>query len=362
MSKKNYYYNVQEDVYDFPDCWLYITIGGRNTGKTYGALKSCIINDRNFVFVKRTNEDVKLLCAGSGRIGTKQNEFGVDLSPFVSLNRDMGWNIKAFTIKEGLGGFWKCDDENNPIGSPVGYIISLNYIQKIKGFDLSFCDWIIFDEFIPQPWEKVSRSEGYMVMDLYKTVSRDREHRGKEALKLICLANATNASNPLCNTVEITDDVVEMKLEGIPVNYIDDRAILIHLLDDNQEFKEVEEQSLIYKAMKNTSWGQMALNNEFAYNDFSNVSKKNLKGHKPVCSVKHKNTTYYIYQREGIYYMTFTKGNPLRQYDLNLENDQKRFYREELYDLEEVCIDGRFSFETYTMYDLIMNYKDFYRV
>ena len=359
--KNNYYYDVDNDIKDYPSAWSYIIVGGRNTGKTYSALKSCLVNERKFVFIKRTIEDVELLCAGSGRIGTKTNEYGIDLSPFKAINRDMGSNIKAFTIKKGLGGFWKCcQDENGvdmPDGAPIGYLISLSAVSKFKGFDLSDCDWIIFDEFIPQPWDKVNRKEGEQLMDLYKTVARDREHRGKDPLKLICLANATSISNPVANILEITDQMADMQVKKKSIYYNEERGIFVHIINDNYEFKQKEMESQIYKAMGDTAWGRMAFNNEFAYNDFTNVGRIRLKGYKPVTGVIYKNNRWYVYMKDGQYYMCTSRNDQIELYNLNLENDQKLFYTEYAIDLRNECIDGRMIFESYSMYDLIINYK-----
>ena len=55
--------------------------------------------------------------------------------------------------------------------------------QKIsKGFDLSECDYLIFDEFIPKRHERLNRNEGDQLMDIYMTVSRDRVQRGRGEL------------------------------------------------------------------------------------------------------------------------------------------------------------------------------------
>lgn len=359
--KNNYYYNVDDDINNYPDTWAYIIVGGRNTGKTYSALKSCLVNNRKFVFIKRTIEDVELLCAGSGRIGTKSNEYGIDLSPFKAINRDCGCNIKAFSIKKGLGGFWECmqneEGVESPVGAPIGYLISLSAVSKFKGFDLSDCDWVIFDEFIPQPWDKVNRKEGEQLMDLYKTVARDREHRGKEALKLICLANATSISNPVTNILEVTDEMAQMQVTKQPIYYNEYRGILVHIINDNIEFKKTEMESQIYKAMGDTAWGRMAFNNEFAYNDFTNVGRLRLKGYKPVTAIRYKNYNWYVYMKEGQYYMTTSRSEQVKLYNLNLENDQKLFYTEYAIDLRNECINGKMLFESYSMYDLIINYK-----
>lgn len=358
---KNYYYNVDDDT-DRYNGWAYIIVGGRNTGKTYSALKSCYIHGRKFVFIKRTIEDVDLLCAGSGKIGSKQTEFGIDLSPFKSINRDLHTNVKAFSIKKGLGGFWVCDNEGLPEGQPIGYLIALSAVTKFKGFDLSDCDWLIFDEFIQQPWDRVNRKEGEQLMDLYKTVSRDREHRGKEALKLICLANATSISNPVTNILEITDKMADMQIKNESLYFDDYRGILIHIINENIDFQQKEKESQIYKAMGNTSWGQMAFNNTFSYNDFTNVGRQQMKGYKPITAFIYKNKSYYIYMKEGKYFCTYSKNEKVELYNLKLENDQKKFWYDYCIDLRNECIEGNMIFETYTMYDLIMNYKKIFNV
>lgn len=360
-NKENYYYDICADTWMYPEAWCYIIIGGRNTGKTYSALKDCVLTDRKFVFIKRTNDDVDLLCSGSGRIGTKQTEFGVDLSPFKPINRDLGTDIRAYSIKSGLGGFWK--HVNGEIqGAPIGYLLSLNAVSKFKGFDLSDCDWIIFDEFIPNVFDRVNRKEGEQLMELYKTVARDREHRGKPPLKLVCLANATSISNPVMNTLEVTDTVADMAALGKETWYDEERKILVHQLKTNSQFLAKEKESAIYQAMGNTSWGEMAFENQFAYNDFSNVKKVSLKGYKPVCSVKYKTHHFYVWRKDEKLHMCKSKHNSEFEYDLSKENDQKKFWNEQCFDLRLECIDGNMTFETYTMYDLIMNYKSFYKL
>lgn len=354
MSKQYYYYDIDNDISD--DYWCYIIIGGRNTGKTYSSLKSCYVNNRKFVFVKRTLEDIELLC------DRKNEEFDFDVSPFKSINRDIGSNVRALKVKKGVGGFYNCNEDNEPEGQPIGYVVSLSGVSKVKGFDLSDCDWLIFDEFIPQPWDRINRKEGEQLMDLYKTVSRDREHRGRPALKMVCLANATKISNPVCNTLEITDKLVDMQVNGSSFFKDIDRGIFVHQIKDNTAFMEEEKKSQIYKAMAGTEWGKMALNNEFAYDDFTAVKKSNLKGYIPMLAVKFRSKTYYIYNREGTFYMTLAPARVSRTYNLKIENDQKAFYIDWVLDLQDASIEGRMLFEQYSMYDLIMNFKSFFKL
>lgn len=369
MNKNDKYakqfYDFEEDIKEYPDAWVYLVIGGRNTGKTYSVLKKYRKEGKVFGFIKRTNNDIKTLCAGA-KIGKRmtENDARIDFSPFKSLNRDIGWNVHAFKIPEvEVGGFWDCNEEGNPHGDPCGYIFSLHAIGDIKGFDVTDIKVLVFDEFIPKKWERADRTEGDQLMDLYKTVDRGREHIGLEPLKLICLANATTVDNPVFNTLEVTDTVVDMKAKGIDKLYIEERGIFIHILEMNEEFMEIEQQGMIYKAMHNTNWGRMAFDNDFGYDDFTAVGNHSIKGMQCYISIKHKNSTYYIWSDGQCLVMNNSRGNPQLQYDLNVERDQARFMDDGmLYECKSACIQHKMFFKSYTMYNLIMNYKKIFQI
>lgn len=358
----SYYYNIEDDLTAFPDCWCYVITGGRSIGKTYSTLKYVYQQKEPFIFIKRTDEDIKLLCSGQS-IGSKIARYGVDLSPFKSLNRDMGWNVKCFSIYKGhLAGFWNCDEEGNPIGNAIGYCVSLSAVSKVKGFDFSDVTYMIFDEFIPNKYDRVSKNEGLQLLDLYKTVARDREHRGQQELKLILLANQTSISNPIFNTLELTDTVAKMQVSETEVMQ-DDRLILIRLVKQNEDFMAVEEQSKIMRAMRGTQWHEMSSGEGFAYDDFSNVNRNRMKRYKIRAQVKYNRHWWYLYQNDnGVYYMTHSRQDTPDQYDLEKENDQKRFYIDWITELRFACIEGNMQFEDYSMYDVIMNYKKFFDV
>lgn len=350
------YYDIREDLKNYPDAWCMVLIGGRDIGKTYSTLKTYYENKEPTVFVKRTNEDVDLLCAGN-QLGKGNAEYEIDLSPYKAINRDLGCRVKAFKIRSGIGGFYETHEDGGAYGSPVSYLVSLNSVSKVKGFDTSECTAVIFDEFVPQPWERVNRKEGEQLMDLYETVARDRIMRTGKQLKLICLANAVGVYNPTCEILEITDIIADMYISGKECTYIEERGILIRLLPTPDEMLEKKRETGIYKSMKSTAWGRMAFGNEFAYNDFTKVRRIALKGYRPVCSIVVKEKTWYIYTNDTGYYMCRSKHQKPDLYNLNEETEQKRFYYDHVLDLMNAAIENRMRFETYGMYDLIMNYK-----
>ena len=55
--------------------------------------------------------------------------------------------------------------------------------------------------------------------------------------------------------------------------------------------------------------------------------------------------------------MTTAKNKTPFTYNLDKEMDQRRFFNEQLFELLNASIEGRMYFDTYTMYDLIVNYK-----
>ena len=356
----SYYYDIKDDLARYPEAWAIFAWSGRNTGKTYSTLRYMLDTGAAFVYIKRTVEDVKLILSGSGKIGSKLSMYGADLSPFKALNRDLGSNVRAFSIYKGyLGGFWKCSPENEPIGQPIGYIISLNAVSKIKGFDLSDCDYLIFDEFIPSAWERADRAEGKQLLDLYMTVSRDREHRGKPPLKLICLANPVEINCPVMQELEIADDAAAMTARGEEYRYT--RGILLHRIIMPEEFQEKEKEMPALQAMTGTAWRDAALGEGFSYNDIGMIKPVSLKNYQCLLELKYRKYCWYVWRKDALLYVCKSAGRPLvASYDLNKDADARRFYQEEDLDIREEYIQGNVNFQTYTMYDVIINYKKFF--
>lgn len=370
-AKKIDYYNIEETLTRYPDAWAYIIIGGRGIGKTYSTLNYMLDEKERFVFVKRTMDDVDLICAGNGRIGSKPKKdengsiISTDFSPFKPINRDRGTTIGAWKIRSGIGGFWRTGSEGEAFGPCIGYIAALSGVTKFKGFDMSEADYMIFDEFIPQPWERINREEGNQILDLYKTIGRDREQRGRGPLKLVALANATEINSPLTAVLEVTDALAEMIESGEHEMYIANTGIVLQLLQTPDTFADAEKNTALYRALSSTEWGRMAYSNEFAYNDRSSVRRQRLKGFRPWLQVTYKGKTWYIWRSDtgNIYCCrsAFSKTDtpPI---DLSKENDQKRFYRDFYFDIKNATMEDRATYETYTMYDVIVNYKQFFRV
>lgn len=342
------YYHFAEDLIRWPEAWCFMIWSSRGQGKTYSALWYALSAGIKIAYMRRTKDDVDNIC--------NENKIGVDLSPYVPINRDHGTNIKAKTITKGIGGFY---EEGS--SSPIAYVIALSAAKSIKGFDMSDADWLVFDEVIPSAGEVIRKKEGEMVLDLYMTIRRDRERRGRPPLRLIMFANSEYITCPVTSTLEIVDDMAEMNVRREEYKYLSDRGILLHRI---KSVNTEPETSGIFHAMSNTAWGRKAFEGDFAHNDFTCIGRRSLKRMRPYIELSYNNHVYYIYRHtdDGSLYMCNSRGDALLKYNLDREIEQKRFFKEELLRLREDLIEGRFMFQKYSMYDLIANYTKYFQI
>lgn len=343
MKNERKFVKIADDVSRYPDAWCYLMVGGRSTGKTYNALLDCLENNRVFLFVKRTIKDVDNLC--------KREK----LNPFKAINRKTSYNITPVAESDGFGYF---QDENENV---VGYVGALTGIGKFTGFDLYEVDWIIFDEYIPRKWDRFLYAEGQMLLDLYMTVSRDRELEGRPVLKLICLANSTTLSNPVNDTLQITDTMADMLADGCEIRYIKDREIVIHVLQHSEISDELKK-SAFYKGVAGTKFGEMAYDNKFSADDFSLIGKRSLKGFTCKCKFTYNNKLFYVYKCGSKYYVSRSSGMTRRSYDLDSNIDQVIFYNDFGIDIRYAALERKAIFESFSVFDLILNYKKHFKI
>jgi hypothetical protein len=343
------YYHILKDLLKYPKAWAYFVWSKRGPGKTYSALWMCYYNDIRFIYMKRTNQDVNLIL--------KNDNMDFDASPYKDLKLDKHLNVVGVKIDDGIGAYYEADAEGEP-HKLLCYVLSFNKVQSYKGFGFADCEFIIFDEVIPQKGERVRRSEGENLLDLYMTVSRDRQKRGRSPLKILMFANAEEISTPVTKELEIVDDIADMNASGQTHMFTDRKMLLHHITNEEVPITEAETEG-IYEGMKGTAWFDKAFGGYFSGNDFSNVSKRSIRRSTPLIEIIYRKHSYYIYYNEEKekYYMCSTPAKCQNFYNLDRENDQKRFYYDFAIDLREACMNECFKFEKYSMYDLIINYR-----
>ena len=266
-------------------------IGGRGTGKTYGALKYCIEHKKKIMLMRRTQSQADLI---------NRQEF----SPFKAVSADLGVDIVVDSVNKYSSAFYL--DE-----LCLGYSCALSTVSNLRGFDASDIKLLIYDEFIPEKHERPIKNEGTALLNAYETMNRNRELKGQEPLQVLALANAFDIANPIFRDLGLIDVCEKMKHKGNPVYVNKQRGLCIVMLDGSK-ISAKKKQTALYKLTENNSFNEMALANDFAYNDDSGIKSQSIKDYKIKCGVG----DLYIYEHrsENRYYITEYKSGSCDYY------------------------------------------------
>lgn len=324
-------------IYKNSQVYTFVT-GGRGTGKTFGLLKYVFDHNLKFVFLRRTQKQIKMIKNPA-------------LNPFNALIANLGDKYAA-TIKsvgeEVSGVFRDGEDE------PCGLLLPLSTISSVRGFDASNIEVLIYDEFIPEQHEKNIANEGGAFLNAIETIARNRELDGKPPLKVFCLANSNKLANPVYMELKIVNTVYKMFERGQSMMSIPERCLtIIHLTGSPISAKK--EATSLYKLAGDSDFSRMALENEFAGVDDSQVKTRNLKEYRPLVTVGE--LTVYRHKNQRTYYVTeHRQGEPVT-YEAN-EADLLRFRRDWV-GLRLAHFGKRVFFENYMMVVLFEKYLNF---
>lgn len=148
--------------------------GGRATGKTYNGLddltRECSQQpDSRFLLMRRTQTQLDLISKP-------------EYSPFKILNRNNGTDYRIDGITKYNGGIYFGEEKNL-----VGYTAALSTIANVRGFDGSDIDYLLYDEFIPEPHARPIKDEAGAFLNAYETINRNRELEGRKPLQVFAL-------------------------------------------------------------------------------------------------------------------------------------------------------------------------------
>lgn len=339
VSKYIWIWDYKDDRYP-----LQFFIGGRGDGKTYGALDGARLHyledGSRFIFSRLTIKEQKQITAKAAKASG---------NPFKKINKKEGCNVVILGSGDDLVSSivdFESDDKGRivPTGRLYGYACSLVDVCDIRGQDYDDCtDWII-DEFIPEKHKRLPNGLGDALLNGIETLNRDREDDGRPPLRVWCLANANDIYNPIFKDLGLVSVCEKMKREGKHDIYLKDRAIAIHLLEDSEELVECRSKRAIAKISKGTRFADMAYNNDFAYNDFSNVKYLKVTGYVPIVSLN--DITIYCQKGSGRLYLSYTPAK-CPKLDGNKENELILFKKKYSQRLYNAFVNNKITFESY---------------
>lgn len=294
-------------------------VGGRGTGKTYGALKSAYESGSRLMLMRRTQAQCDLI---------NKPEF----NPYKAINADIHSNVSVKSISKYNS---KLIEEYEDSEKLVGYTCALSTISNMRGFDASDVKLLIYDEFIPEKHERALKNEGSAFLNAYETINRNRELKGEEPLQVLCLANAFNVANPIFLELGLVGRCEKMRNAGQEL-YIDKSRGIVLVLLQRSSISNAKADTALYR-ISSGSYSKFALSNDFVYNNTDNIKSKSLKEYKLICTVgeisiyKHKSKReYYVsehrtgtapeYKSDEVGLNRFRKNHGLMLYGAYMRN------------------------------------------
>ena len=266
-------------------------IGGRGTGKTYGALKYILDTGCTFVLMRRTQAQLDTIAR-------------IETSPFKAVMRDRteSWTVDPVSVGKSIYGYYKTTtdpDTGKPVyGDLLGYAVALSTISNIRGFDLTDTDLIVYDEFIPETHERPLKNESDAFYNAYETINRNRELQGRPPVKVLCLANANDFACPLLIGAGLVSTVERMIRKGKTEYCNPQKGVGIWLLSDSP-ISGRKQATALYKLTHGTAFEDMSIRNVFAGTNDPDVYSCNLAEYTPlvsigeICIYRHKSSTLY---------------------------------------------------------------------
>ena len=267
-------------------------VGGRGTGKTYGALeyvRKQALDGKKFIYMRRTQDQVDKI---------SQDDF----SPFKSIDELTG---TITTVQKMAGKTFSFIDA--PADKTLGYCFALSTFAKMRGFDASDVSTLVFDEFIPEKHERPIKNEAEAFFNAVETINRNRELTGGEPLQCVLLSNANNMGNPLFLELGLVSRATKMLGKGVDT-YRDEKRGLMLVIIQNSPISEAKKQTALYKLTKGSSFQKMAIDNDFD-EQCSNLRHAPLKELRPLVGVGE--ITIYTHKSENwLYVSTHRTGSP----------------------------------------------------
>lgn len=327
-----------------------IFIGGRGTGKTFSAMTGALGAGRpcelepgqRFIWMRTKDVQVEKM---------------ISSDTFKKINKVTGTLHTTGKVDSTTYGFYRGvqdpDGRILPEGDLLGYLFSLSSVANVRSIDFSDCsDWF-WDEFIKEKNDRRTiKDEAVAMLNAYETFNRNRELEGDPPLRLWMLANSNEIYNDIFKYLHIVNDVEKMIRKGRADLYLPDRALAIHLLETPESFLEAKKQTAIAKLTAGTEFFDMAYENKFAFNDFSLIAYRNLKGYRPIC---HISGGTYIYMSGGKdeIYVCYAAAR-CEGFDTRTPQERRRFMQEIGASMIPYFTAGRLIFESYELKALLL--------
>ena len=279
-----------ERVADKNNISFIVIIGKRQIGKTYGVLKLMLDSDKRFVLLRGMKTELEMLERNVNSPFEKIH--GYEGKILFEKNSDYTADIFYLDV----------DADGNDVKRLIGMGGALSSIGRVRGFNGDIFTDVVFDEFIPESHLLKVRHGDDAFLNMYTTISGNREIEGKPPLRVWLLANSNNLDSDILNALNLSKVVEKMSLRGEESRIIKERGIMV-ILPDSEIITNKRRKGALYRAIDTESkFAKMAYSNEFSYNDFTDVRAMPLNEYKPLISVG--DVIIHIHKNDKTIYIT----------------------------------------------------------
>lgn len=281
-----------------PNIYFYFFVGGRNTGKTYSTLNYIAHSGSNFIYIRKSKIELE--------VAIKSNIF----SKLQSDGKTSGWECK---FNEKLSVI----EHNEEL---KGYGTSISTCDNVTGADFSSFDIIFYDEFINKKGQRsIVKNEFDTLMRMYETVARNRELEGKQPVLFIGCSNSNSINNDIFIGLNVVTKVERALLNGENIIKDYERGFKIIILETPKELEEKRKETAVLKLTKGSSYYNMSLNNDFAYDDFTKCKKISIKGYQPIIQIDN----WFVWQKKNSkeLYCSFDYARTPNRYNTSIDRE-----------------------------------------
>lgn len=329
LYSKEGWLNWEEIMQDLKP-FTFIT-GGRGIGKTFGCIAWFLDHEIPFLYMRRTQVEAEL----------QQDRETCDLEKNF---RDRGITAKYEKLAKGkICRIYDADSEKL-----LAETIALSTFASVRSVNFDEFDFIVYDEFIPEPHVKAIKMEGFALSQVYESINRNRELQGRKALRMICLSNSLNIANDIFMQFGLIEEAERMSRDESEVFQTSNKTLIIA---KKSPISQRKMKTVLYSEASE-EFARMAIHNEFVLNDFSYVKKRPLSEY----HIKFSVGDLFIYQHKvrSEWYVTFTRAETKIKYGSN-KNDLERLRRER-WKFWYRYLEGDVRFDSYKAVALLEKY------
>lgn len=319
-------------------CTFNFIFGARGCGKTFGFLNHFMTQGTHHLYLRRTQKELDLAV-------------NKEVNPYISPGAKNGldYSIQSEGDLRRIVQTIHADGKE-PENHLMGFAGALSTFNNIRGTDFRHIRAILEDEFIPQNNARQTiKNEADAFFNMYESVNRNREIEGEDPVPIYCLSNAVSIASPILMELGLVP-VIEMMIRKRQHFWTDpERSICINLAD-SRAFEDYKDVTALSRLTRGTKYYSHAVKNEFAYDSYYNVKRRDLVEYVPWIS--YNEVTIYRHKSNGYYYACFIPA------DCPHFNDDTKalMWRNYYPTLKEITIAGKLEFDSFVAKIVILEF------